>query len=484
MTALVDFYEAVGFKFNPHHDARGRFSEGAGSISPADIPELEAWEGERGRFAAQAYYDIRDTPDVRGIVMRDKGEIVGIVSIRDFPKVSVVRRLATKRAGYGRQMMLEIARSSTEQRRGIYLQAAPDAKPFYQHLGMVEGTGRESGTFSWTFKQTKAFTSEVGEKQKVQRPKKESISLEELEPEDGIFVKPKKKGKAGNKKNGTKSIVALGCSPDGFPVVAFKHLPRLQLEATKALSPSAYPFEDERFATEKKLAEAVAVALAAIQQAVFKRLNREARSLKELIEEYGRKALSDVPADQAFWDGQKAAFFEQAGPATQDALMAAAMQAESFGLAFDFDLVNQGVLEFTRTFGDEWWSRLEGTTREGLRAAIGANISTGAPLSTLKKSLEPLFGRTRADMIASTETTRLYAEGNILAYRAAGVTQLEFRTRREFHLGKGRVCDRCREHDGEKFPIDDTSLRPPLHVRCACWAVPVVDDKPLEILNA
>jgi len=202
---------------------------------------------------------------------------------------------------------------------------------------------------------------------------------------------------------------------------------------------------------------------------------------KALLEGKGTKALSDVPADQTFWDEQKAAFFEQAGPATQDALMAAAAQASSFGLAADFDLINQGVLEFTRTFGDEWWGRLEGTTREGLRAAIGANISTGAPLSNLKKSLEPLFGKTRADMIASTETTRLYAEGNSIAYRAAGVTQLEFRTAREFHLGKGGVCDLCAGRDGEKFPIDDAASRPPLHVRCRCFVVPVVDGEALAV---
>lgn len=202
---------------------------------------------------------------------------------------------------------------------------------------------------------------------------------------------------------------------------------------------------------------------------------------EDWLEKHGAKALSDVPADQAFWDEQKAAFFEQAGPATQDALMAAAAQASSFGLAVDFDLVNQGVLEFTRTFGDEWWGRLEGTTREGLRAAIGANISTGAPLDTLKKSLEPLFGKTRADMIASTETTRLYAEGNAIGYRAAGVTQLEFRTAREFHVGKGGVCDRCREMDGEKFSIDDTGSRPPLHVRCRCFVVPCADGEALAV---
>jgi len=458
--------------------------------------------------------------------------------------------------------------------------------------------------------------------------------------------------------NHQRSVVPIDLSSDGWPMVAVKHLPgkHVQEIEEKAFPPSTYPFEDERLATERKLGKAVAAALAAIQQAVFKKLDRESRSLKELIEEYGEKfnphhdavgkfaktgggggwgkiapgksashedvvsslqghktersvtvkggkvvsvqfgvehgvehganpdfsgtthyhnhplkvpptdgdvnfllrgkgpdkmhvvaphgtytltrkkggdhtsefwklsnqlrgeskydemydesskvaqdwvlkeaskrsglfsysfsptgskavegekTLSDVPADQAFWDEQKAAFFEQAGPATQDALMAAAAQASSFGLAADFDLINQGVLEFTRTFGDEWWGRLEGTTREGLRAAIGANISTGAPLSNLKKSLEPLFGKTRAEMIASTETTRLYAEGNSIAYRAAGVTQLEWRTAQD-----ERVCPICGPLHKEKFPIDGD--KPPAHCRCRCWIVPVVDGKVLE----
>ena len=44
MTALVDFYEAIGFKFNPHHDARGRFAK-TGGIGGGEfgIEEAKSW---------------------------------------------------------------------------------------------------------------------------------------------------------------------------------------------------------------------------------------------------------------------------------------------------------------------------------------------------------------------------------------------------------------------------------------------------------
>lgn len=232
----------------------------------------------------------------------------------------------------------------------------------------------------------------------------------------------------------------------------------------KALPIDEHPFEDERLAAERRVERLVAKALASVWEGVRKRLKAEVR---------GEKALSDIPADQAFWDEQKASFFTEAGTLPSELLLQGAEQAAAFGLAIDFDLVNQGVLELSRTFSNEWWDRLERTTRDGLRAAVQTHIETGAPLDVLEKNLEPLFGKKRAQTIASTETTRLFADGNNLAYAQAGVDTVEWRTSRD-----GRVCHLCGPLHKQRFPVN--TRKPPEHVRCRCWEVPVVDGKPLE----
>ena len=151
--------------------------------------------------------------------------------------------------------------------------------------------------------------------------------------------------------------------------------------------------------------------------------------------------------------------------------MEGALQAEQLGLAINFDLVNQEVLDFAGQFTNEWWERTASTTRDAMRTAIKNNIATGAPLSSLENSLTPLFGRNRAQTIASTETTRMFAEGNRRGYRSAGIGKVEFQTVRD-----SRVDPICDALQGQELDINDTSRFPPLHPRCRCWIAPVTGE--------
>lgn len=126
------------------------------------------------------------------------------------------------------------------------------------------------------------------------------------------------------------------------------------------------------------------------------------------------------------------------------------------------------MLDYAGGFKNEWWTRLAGTTQNGMRRAIQTNIATGAPLRDLERSLEPLFGKTRAQVIASTETTRMYAEGNKLAYKSAGVGEVEFQTVKD-----SAVDPDCEALQDKRFPIDSAPT-PPIHPRCRCWIAPVV----------
>lgn len=223
------------------------------------------------------------------------------------------------------------------------------------------------------------------------------------------------------------------------------------------------PWDADWDKAQAKFARLVKLALGQMEKDVWKKIKKESG---------GRKAVSDVPEDEAFWKGQRSTFLTRLGGSSEKLLLEGVTQAEKLGLSVNFDLVNKQVLKYARTFENKWWSRLESSTREGLRRAIAVNIETGAPLSALRKSIIPLFGTERAEMIASTEVTRLFSEGNRIAYRDAGVTKLEWRT-----VGDERVCEECEAKDGKRYSIGDQG--PPLHVRCRCWDAPVVAGKPL-----
>ncbi len=246
----------------------------------------------------------------------------------------------------------------------------------------------------------------------------------------------------------------------------------------KAAGPArAGPFEDDRLAAEARFADVIEKALVKIFARVKKRLREEA----------GRKALSFVIAtdakelkpgmfdDAAFWGLAKEELVGASMAEAQGLLLEGAQQASRLGLAVDFELVNENVLKFSRQYSDDWWRQLSKTNRRVLRSAIGANIEAGAPLSSLVKSLEPTFGRARAELIASTEVTRLYSEGNRMAYATAGVDQVEWRTVRD-----SRVDPICDALHGERWAVGKEKQVPPAHPGCRCWLAPVVDNSLLS----
>src|SRR3990167_8201342 len=198
---------------------------------------------------------------------------------------------------------------------------------------------------------------------------------------------------------------------------------------------------------------------------------------------FAKKQLSlgllNLSDDPEFWATVKEDFLADIAKADPPVSAARLMQrgaaeAASLGLAVDFSLVNEQALETAAKYTNEWWQALEGSTRDGLRKAIQTNIETGAPLRGLIKDIEPLFGKGRASMVAATEVTRLYAEGNRFAYASAGIQQVEWKTVRDTLVDP--LCD---ELNGDRWPLGQEQFVPPRHVNCRCRLVPVVDDEAL-----
>ena len=142
----------------------------------------------------------------------------------------------------------------------------------------------------------------------------------------------------------------------------------------------------------------------------------------------------------------------------------------------DFENLNSSVLEFARKYRFEWIKDITDVTRTKTIEAITNWMRSGSPLEVLVEALTPLFGESRAERIAITEVTRLFAKGNQMAWEATGiVNSVKWMTVRD-----DRVCEICEPLDGTIIGIGDIDAMPPAHVRCRCYTQPVLDDKAFE----
>lgn len=148
-------------------------------------------------------------------------------------------------------------------------------------------------------------------------------------------------------------------------------------------------------------------------------------------------------------------------------------QFDRIGFGFDWTLANQHAAEWAEREVGQLISNINTTTQRRVQTAVSEWTSNGDPLSKLRDELAPIFGDKRADLIASTEVTRAYAEGNRIAYRDSGVVeQIEWRT-----AADELVCPICGPLAGKRDVLDGDFGGvgiPPAHPRCRCWIVPVV----------
>jgi SPP1 gp7 family putative phage head morphogenesis protein len=149
-------------------------------------------------------------------------------------------------------------------------------------------------------------------------------------------------------------------------------------------------------------------------------------------------------------------------------------QVATIGMGFDWTLPHTQAAEWASQYAGELITRINETTRNRVQIAVSEWFNNGDPLDELRKELEPLFGRARAQMIAQTETTIAAAEGNNLAFAEAGIERWTWATARD-----ERVCNICGPLEGvtvvrgEEFAPGIT--KPAAHPRCRCWTRPFVE---------
>jgi hypothetical protein len=163
--------------------------------------------------------------------------------------------------------------------------------------------------------------------------------------------------------------------------------------------------------------------------------------------------FDDVINDEELWEDFRVRVVGAAQPYFRTGALQAAEYNAGLGLAVNMDLVNQSVLDFTRTYTNQWWAELAETTREGLRKSI-LNWQTGKlpgqqGLQDLVDSITPLFGEARARRIAITETTRIFDEGNRLAHISAGIKYEQWQTAEDEF-----TCPTCSVLNDQYFPTE------------------------------
>lgn len=107
------------------------------------------------------------------------------------------------------------------------------------------------------------------------------------------------------------------------------------------------------------------------------------------------------------------------------------------------------------------------TTRDGIRDAVLRARRDGTGVEEVLRSIKQYFDPKRAEMIAVTETTRLFGIGSQAMYKAQGVTGWTWKTAQDRW-----VDPTCRQLVNKEFPIDEPFG--PAHPRCRCFPAPVM----------
>lgn len=146
---------------------------------------------------------------------------------------------------------------------------------------------------------------------------------------------------------------------------------------------------------------------------------------------------------------------------------------DAVGVGLDWGLVNEAVATWARGYTFELVRQINGTTRKFLQGEIPAWVESGAELDALVEALAPMFGKVRAEMIAATEVTRAFAEGNQEAWRQSGVVK----GKRWFTAEDELVCPICGPLAGTEVGLEEDFPEvgnPPAHVNCRCYIQPVI----------
>jgi len=170
----------------------------------------------------------------------------------------------------------------------------------------------------------------------------------------------------------------------------------------------------------------------------------------------------------------------EGGAATQQAIV------QSMGIDIDWTMPFTRAANWARAHAGALVKDITETTRERIRSVVGNWIETEHTLPDLIKQMQEdhAFSRARAKLIATTEATRAYTEGQLEAGREAEL-QSVFEYEKQWQtISDDARCVICAElqYNGKNGVVGidtpfDSMVGPlqgsPAHPNCRCWIVTV-----------
>lgn len=208
--------------------------------------------------------------------------------------------------------------------------------------------------------------------------------------------------------------------------------------------------------------------------------------------------------DDLKWDEENQALLADVKDAYAKVLSGAALGvAQKFGElggVISWDVYNAAAAEYAKAYTYDLVSKINGSTKQQLGEAISGWIASGDPFPDLVEKVWKVVPanpydnvRDRAQLIAATETTRVFATAQQSAFKASGLKHMVWRTAED-----EVVCPTCHPlgaangGEGAVGSVEggvfispgngQTVPMPPAHPGCRCWLV--ADTMELDELQA
>ena len=202
-------------------------------------------------------------------------------------------------------------------------------------------------------------------------------------------------------------------------------------------------------------------------RAIRRRLNGQEREVFD--------ALGDPPdltnLGPEFWSTQEGKLLADLRPQIERmALAAVAARGATVPIVWDEAVIAREAADWAARYAFELVRGINANTERLLRDQVARFIQTpGMTIGQLRAALVPAFGDVRAQMIAVTETTRAFAQGEGIVQDYLRRAGLEMKRHWNTSMDE-RVCPICAPLDGKpEGEWGAYSSGPPGHVQCRCW---------------
>lgn len=194
--------------------------------------------------------------------------------------------------------------------------------------------------------------------------------------------------------------------------------------------------------------------------------------------------INDLLADAEFWELYRTTLREQLTDTFIGIWLAGARAGESIYAisqskkVFDFEHASiffstlQEIAE--QAIGDyvvEVTDSFALATYQTISDSVTLARQTGAGIAHVVDQISHLFSRSRAQVIAVTETTRLYGQGAMATYNVLGATGWLWQT-----VEDALVDDTCQANSQKRFPM--STRFEPAHPNCRCFPLPLTGFSP------